>query len=104
MGRVNGRRCSAAVVSGCLFSAAVLVAGCSSDQVHEYRAQSDRVTAGAGDAMASNRAVHTIDPWPYDSQNTRIDIDGKRVQTAVRRYETNAKSKAPDNGQDTNGR
>jgi hypothetical protein len=79
------------------------MAGCSSDQVHEYRAQSDRVTAGAGDAMASNRAVHTIDPWPYNSQNTRIDIDGKRVQRAVRRYETNAKAKAPENGQETNG-
>jgi Arc/MetJ family transcription regulator len=54
--------------------------------------------------MASNRAVHTIDPWPYNSQKTQIDIDGKRVQTAVRRYETNAKAKTPDNGREPNGR
>ena len=103
MGRVIRRQRPAVIISSCLLAAAV-GAGCSSDQVHEYRAQSDRVTAGAGDAMASNRAVHTIDPWPYNSQKTQIDIDGKRVQTAVRRYETNAKAKTPDNGREPNGR
>ena len=76
-----------------LLAAAVCVAGCSSDHIHEYRAHSDRVTAGAGDAMASNRAVHTVDPWPYYSQKTQIDMDGKRAQVAVRRYQSNTSNK-----------
>lgn len=86
-----GRMSIAIFATAGLFGGILGAGGCSSDQVHEYRAHSDKVTAGAGDAVASNRALHTIDPWPYYSQNTQIDMDGKRAQAAVRRYETNAK-------------
>jgi hypothetical protein len=66
---------------------------CTSDFHQEYLAHTDRVTSGAGNAVAANRAVHTIDPWPYHSQNTQIDIDGKRAQVGTRRYESNTSIK-----------
>jgi hypothetical protein len=66
-----------------------LACGCTSDKLYEYRAHTDKVTAGAGNASAANRAVHTVDPWPSYSQKTQIEMDGKRALLAVRRYETN---------------
>jgi hypothetical protein len=66
---------------------ALLASGCTGDQLHDYFAHSDKITEGAGDAVAANRVVHTIDPWPSYSQKTQIDMDGKRALAAVRRYE-----------------
>jgi hypothetical protein len=43
--------------------------------------------------MAANRAIHTIDPWPYHSQNTQIDVDGKRAEVGMKRYESNTSLK-----------
>jgi hypothetical protein len=70
-----------------------LASGCTSDQLYEYRAHTDKVTLGAGNASAANRAIHTVDPWPWYSQNTQIDMDGNRALLAVRRYETNTSIK-----------
>jgi hypothetical protein len=66
-----------------------LLSGCSSDQLYEYRAHTDTVTEGAGNAVAVNRAVQTVDSWPTYSQKTEVDMDGKRALAAVRRYENN---------------
>jgi hypothetical protein len=54
-----------------------------------YLGHGDSVTLGAGDAVATNKVTHTIDPWPPHSRTTRIDLDGKRAAIAVERYETN---------------
>ena len=70
-----------------------LAAGCTSDQYHEYRAHTDKVTEGAGNASAANRAIQTVDPWPAHAEKTQINMDGKRALTAVRRYETNSGGK-----------
>jgi hypothetical protein len=82
---------------GLLFSIAVLVlslvSGCTSDQFYEYRAHTDKVTEGAGNASAANRAIHTVDPWPAYAEKTEINTDGKRAMVAVRRYETNTSIK-----------
>ncbi len=86
-----------------LLAAAASVLGCSSAQDHEYRAHSDRVTSGAGNAMAANRAIHTIDPWPANSQNTQIDMEGNRAQVAVRRYENNTSIKPKGASPGSNG-
>lgn len=69
--------------------AGLLAAGCSSDQRHEYLAHTDTVTRGAGDAVAANKAIHTVNPWPEHGRNANIPMDGKRGQLAVSRYETN---------------
>jgi hypothetical protein len=80
--------------AGLLLCGATLLAACTGDRAHEYLAHTDRVTPGSGDAVASNRAIHTIDPWSRQSHNTQIDMDGKRARQAARRYET-AKPAAP---------
>jgi hypothetical protein len=79
---------------------ALAIAGCTSDQIHEYHAHTDKVTAGAGNASAANRAIQTVDPWPAHAEKTQINMDGKRALTAVRRYETNTGGKV---SADTNG-
>ena len=89
----DGSRLKIATSAAILVAVAALGFGCSSDQLHEYHANSDRVTSGAGNAMAANRAIHTIDPWPRSSQNTEIDNNGKRAQVAIRRYESNTSTK-----------
>ena len=66
-----------------------LLSGCTSDQLYEYRAHTDTVTEGAGNAVAANRAVQTVDAWPTYSQKAEVDMDGKRALVAVRRYENN---------------
>ena len=71
----------------------LLASGCTNDQIYPYRAHTDKVTLGAGNASAVNRAVHTIDPWPQYSRKTQIDTDGNRALVAVRRYETNTSIK-----------
>ena len=103
---VDSKRLNIGTLGAIMVALAVTAMGCSSDHIHEYRANTDRVTSGAGIAMAANRAAHTIDPWPNYSQNTQIDIDGKRAQVAVRRYESNASSKSKGANSDstpTNG-
>jgi len=71
----------------------LLASGCTNDQLYPYQAHTDKVTLGAGNASAANRAVHTIDPWPQYSQKTQIDTEGNRALVAVRRYETNTSVK-----------
>src|SRR5215813_8684314 len=61
--------------------------GASADE--EYLARRDSITPGVGNAAAHNRAVHTIDPWPRYVGNDRINIDGRRIQLGMRRYQAN---------------
>lgn len=68
------------------------LSGCSSlyfddDPFEYYRARRDNVTFGAGNAVAHNIAVQTIDPWPRTARNARIDVDGERLLIAGRRYQ-----------------
>jgi len=69
--------------------AGVALSGCYETDRYRYLGHGDGVTLGAGDSVAVNKAVHTIDPWSPESNETRIDQDGKRARIAVERYETN---------------
>jgi hypothetical protein len=81
----------------------VALGGWDEDELHyRYRAHSDFVTRGAGDAAASNIATHTLDPWPASSRRTHIDQNGKRAYIAIKRYETNT-SIQPKGINGTNG-
>lgn len=60
----------------------------------EYFARRDSVSIGFGDANAANIATQTIDPWPAYAHNTRIKVNGKRMQLGNTAYERN-KSKEP---------
>jgi outer membrane biogenesis lipoprotein LolB len=62
-------------------SAAALLTACTS---HERK---DTLGYAAGDAVAWNRATHTIDPWPPYASNTNIPVSARRVAAAIERYE-----------------
>ena len=63
---------------------AALLAGCENHL--DYR---DTVSLHAGEAVATNRALQTIDPWPAAARDTRIGGDGERARIAVERYKAN---------------
>ena len=62
-----------------------LLAGCSD----LYWGRRETVSFHAGDAAASNLAVHTIDPWPPYAGDRNIAHNGERMQRAAERYRTN---------------
>jgi hypothetical protein len=49
----------------------------------------DFITRQGGDGVAVNKAVQTIDPWPEESKNRKLNVDGKRAEVAIKRYELN---------------
>jgi hypothetical protein len=61
-----------------------ILAGCS-DIYYDRR---ETILFGAGDAVASNIAVQTIDPWPPSSVDRRAPANGERVAAAIKRYRT----------------
>ena len=56
---------------------------------YDYRDRRDTITSSAGNANASNIAVHTVDPWPRHAKNPRIHLDGRRAGIAITRYQQN---------------
>lgn len=71
-----------------LLATTVMLGGCYwLDPAHErYLRRSDFITLGAGNAVAHNKAVQTINPWPPEAANDNIAMDGERAYIAVRRY------------------
>ena len=55
----------------------------------QYFARRDSIALGLGNAMHSNRVIHTIDPWPWYSKNDRLQFDGQRMELGLRRYQAN---------------
>ena len=64
---------------------AAMLGGCA-DIYYDRR---ETVTFHAGDAVASNKVVQIIDPWPRAAANRNIESNGERMQRAVERYRTN---------------
>jgi hypothetical protein len=62
-----------------------MLGGCS----QLYWDRRDAIGLSAGDAIAANEAMQTIDPWPPASGNTNLAFNGQRMQTAAERYRTN---------------
>ncbi|HEV2559515.1 MAG TPA: hypothetical protein VGU45_12875 [Microvirga sp.] len=58
------------------------LAGCNSWLSHR-----ETISYQAGDAVAWNRAVHTIDPWPAASRDTTIPTSGRRIARVIDAYE-----------------
>jgi hypothetical protein len=86
--RIESKSDSKARMIAAAFAAAAFGAslgGCS----QMYFDHREGVTSGAGDAIAANEAMQTIDPWPARSANTNIAFNGQRMQSAVERYRTN---------------
>lgn len=77
---------AATAVICCLLGA--LLSGCSDPGF--YLDRRDSIALSAGDAVAANAAMQTIDPWPLQSANTRFAATGQRMQSAVERYRNDA--------------
>ena len=73
---------------------AITLTGCADPGL--YLDRRDSIALGAGDAVATDAALQTIDPWPPQSMNTRIVENGQRMQSAVERYRTNAVTQPVD--------
>src|SRR5262245_44769053 len=63
---------------------AAILAGCS--DAHTDRRQ--YISLATGDAVATNKMAHIVNPWPPASQNREIAYNGEKMQTAVERYRT----------------
>ena len=61
-----------------------MLGGCS----EYYFDRRDGITLQSGEAMASNRVTHMIDPWPAASGNRNIAYNGEKAATAAERYRT----------------
>jgi hypothetical protein len=68
------------------FFAAAVLAGCADTDL--YLDRRDFVSSHAGDAVATNIIVQTVDPWPRASGNRNIAFNGDRMQAAGERYRT----------------
>lgn len=65
------------------------LSACREHRYNQYLHARDTVTLGAGDSLAYNRAVHTIDPWPAHARDPKHITDGKRMMLAIERYQKN---------------
>lgn len=54
-----------------------------------YLDRRDTVSFEAGDAVATNKMAHIIDPWPAAAGHRNLSYDGTRMQAAAERYRTN---------------
>jgi hypothetical protein len=77
-------------LTGTILRAAAAIAVAASTAGCEWLARRESISCQAGDAIAWNKAVHTVDPWPAGSGNTTIPVSGRRVAAAVGRYENGA--------------
>jgi hypothetical protein len=65
---------------------AATLAGCSSADLYLDRRETMHLSAG--EAMAANKVIHMVDPWPPASANKNIVFNGDKMQSAAERYRT----------------
>jgi hypothetical protein len=71
---------------GPVLFAVVALAGCAEPDL--YLDRRETISLHAGDAIAANIAVQTIDPWPRVAGNRDIPGNGDRMAAAGARYRT----------------
>jgi hypothetical protein len=62
------------------------LAGCADADLYFDRRES--ISLHAGDSVASNIVVQTVDPWPRVAGNRNIPANGDLMQAAGERYRT----------------
>lgn len=78
------RPSSNAMRSLALAAVLAMLGGCS-----EYIDRRDTIALSSGNAVATDRVTHMVDPWPRDSANRNIAFNGAKMETAIERYRTN---------------
>jgi hypothetical protein len=71
---------------------AALALGLAVSACTPYLERRETVSFHAGDAVAANRAIHTIDPWPAAASRTDIPHSGRKIADAIERYHLPPKS------------
>lgn len=74
----------------CAFAALLSVAGCA-----DAFTRADDLWPYSGDAVAANKALQTIDPWPSRSRNAAFPANGARIGEAIRAYKMGKTADAP---------
>ena len=76
---------------------AALAGALASSGCHDaYIARRDGVTFQVGDAVAANKAIHIVDPWPASAASARIPASGTQAVAAVERLQArNAQGAGP---------
>ncbi len=81
------------VLTALTLGVAAMTGGCAAD----YMSREDRISMSAGDAIATNKAIHVVDPWPSEGFNMRPRTMGQRVVAPVQRYRDGT-AQAPASG------
>lgn len=74
---------------GVCLAISMVVTGC---RESDY---ADTINLNAGDAIARNKAIQTIDPWPRSAFKKRHSTNGQRVVNAYDKYKGATTEKAP---------
>jgi hypothetical protein len=84
MSRCSDNRRAAARALGTAIALSTLLSACS-DIYYDRR---ETIAFGGGDAVATNRIVQTIDPWPPYAADRRLTYNGAAVENGIARYRT----------------
>jgi len=71
---------------GVCLACSVILSGC----VKNLQ-RTDTINSFAGDSVARNITIHTINPTPYKSRHRHIHHNGKRLTEVMEIYETPSK-------------
>jgi hypothetical protein len=51
-----------------------------------YMDRRDTVTFGAGDAVAANKAMQIIDPWPQSARTIQHGVSGEQAEAIMEKF------------------
>jgi hypothetical protein len=75
-----------------LAATVLMLAGCEHDRYLDRR---DSVTFGAGNAVAANKAIQIIDPWPQDARTISHGMSGEQAVAAMEKLRRRTSGAAP---------
>ena len=76
--------CANGLRAAVVWLALAALGGCS-----QYLDRRDTISLHGGDAVAADKVMQMVDPWPPASANKNIGFSGQRMEAAVERYNTN---------------
>jgi hypothetical protein len=75
-----------------LAATTLMLAGCEHDRYLDRR---DSVTFGAGNAVAANKAIQIIDPWPQEARTISHGMSGEQAVAAMEKLRRRSSGAAP---------
>jgi hypothetical protein len=75
-----------------LTATVLMLAGCEHDRYLDRR---DSVTFGAGNAIAANKAIQIIDPWPRDARTISHGMSGEQAVAVMEKFRRRAAGTQP---------